>query len=222
MSDSYSDQLVVALRLREVPGPRIGQIVAEVEAFTADSGQDPIEAFGPVETYSDSIAAELRSEPPTRRRTRELLWAGPPAVGSLVLVDGLWGVLRGDRAEITLGTAMVAVLLPLAALLLVAALTHARRWASVVAASIAVASVALLWAGDRLVLVRYPAWIGLCCGALLLVTGLGLVTATQRDPVIDPRTGHDRHPMTVRFAVLAGVPMALALVLLVVVALLTD
>ncbi|MGC4813712.1 hypothetical protein ACLQ29_24545 [Micromonospora sp. DT228] len=117
---------------------------------------------------------------------------------------------------------MVAVLLPLAALLLVAAFTRARRWAYVVAASIGVASVALLWAGDGLVLVRYPAWIALCCGAVLLVAGLGLVTTADRDPVIDPRTGGDRHPMTVRIAVLAGGPMVLALILLVVVALLAD
>ncbi|WP_327034929.1 hypothetical protein [Micromonospora ureilytica] len=193
-----------------------------MEAFTADSGQDPVEAFGPVETYSDSIAAELRDAPPKQRRARVLLWGYPPAVGSLVLVDGLWGVLRGDRAEITVGKAMFVVLLPLAVLLLVAASTHAGRWAYVAAASIGVASVALLWAGDGLLLLRYPAWIGLGCGAVLLVTSLALVTKAHRDPVIDPRTGQDRHPMTVRLAVLAGGPMALMLILLVVVALLAD
>ena len=196
MSDSYSDQLVLALRLRDVPGPRIGQIVAEVEAYTADSGQDPVEAFGPVETYSDDIAAQLQRGSPARLRIGGLLWGYPPAVGSVALVDGLWGASRGGPAEISVGETVFVILLPLAAVLLLTALTRTRRWAYVGAAAIVLAGTGLSWAGNGLVLVRYPAWIGVVCGAVLFVGGLCLVAIVSRDPVIDPRTNRDRHPLT--------------------------
>lgn len=223
MSESYSEQLVLALRIRDVPGQRIGQVVAEVEAYTADSGQDPMEAFGPVQAYSDTIAAQLRREPSTRGKIRDLLWGYPPAVGSLVLVDGLWGVLKGGRAELTIGDVVVATLLPLAVLLLVTALTHARPWAYYVTAGlISVVGGVLLWAGGGLVLMRYPAWVGLACGAIMLGGGLTLVMTVNRDPVIDPRTGRDRYPASTRLLVLVGALMVPLLALLSALALLSK
>lgn len=217
MSGSYSDQLVVALRLRDVPGQRIGEVVAEVEAYTVDSGQDPVEAFGSVDVYSDDIAAQSRRTPSTRRWIREILGAYPAAIGSLVLVDGLWGVARGEQAALSFGGVAFAAVLPLAVLLLVAAVTRARRWAYGAAVSVGVAGTAVLWTSSMIVLVRYPAWIGVAAGVVLLAIGLGLV---RRDPVIDPRDGRDRYPMSGRSALLAVGPTLLMLALLVAAALL--
>jgi hypothetical protein len=187
MSDSYRDRLVVALRLRDIPGPRIGEVVAEVEAYTADSGQDPTEAFGPADAYADEIAAALGRPARPRWRIRDLAWAYPPAVGALVLGDGVWGLVWGGPAELTLGEAAVAILLPLGALLLLAAVLRIRRWLYAVAAAIPIAGALVAWLGDGQILLRYSAWVALVLGAVLLVGGLLVVTVVGWDPVRDPR-----------------------------------
>lgn len=54
--EKYNADLLVALRLREVPGGRIGDILAEVESHVADTGEDPYEAFGAPRQYADRVA----------------------------------------------------------------------------------------------------------------------------------------------------------------------
>lgn len=51
-STSYTDDLALELRLLDVPGTRIGEILAEVEAHVAETGEDPAVAFGPVKDYA--------------------------------------------------------------------------------------------------------------------------------------------------------------------------
>lgn len=38
---SYMDELTIALRVRDVPGARIGEVLAEVRAHIAESGESP-------------------------------------------------------------------------------------------------------------------------------------------------------------------------------------
>jgi len=54
---TYRDQLTYHLRLRDLPGDRIGEALAEVEAHTAETGEDPQEAFGPAKQYAREVAA---------------------------------------------------------------------------------------------------------------------------------------------------------------------
>lgn len=54
---AWRDELVLALRLRDVSGARIGEVLAEVEEFCADSGQDAPEAFGDAAAYAESLTA---------------------------------------------------------------------------------------------------------------------------------------------------------------------
>ncbi|MHB8186914.1 MAG: hypothetical protein ACYDDU_12710 [Dermatophilaceae bacterium] len=56
----YTQALTVQLRLRDVPGPVIGQIVAEVESHVRETGEDPIEAFGQPGSYSAQFAGRRR------------------------------------------------------------------------------------------------------------------------------------------------------------------
>jgi hypothetical protein len=48
----YTRALTIQLRLREIPGLMIGQIVAEVESHVRETGEDPVEAFGQPGSYS--------------------------------------------------------------------------------------------------------------------------------------------------------------------------
>ena len=43
---AYLENLTIQLRLLEVPGNRIGQILAEIETHVADTGFDAVDAFG--------------------------------------------------------------------------------------------------------------------------------------------------------------------------------
>jgi hypothetical protein len=57
--DAYRQQLLFALRLRNVPGPRIGEAIAEVESHLAETGEDPVVAFGEPAEYARLLAESL-------------------------------------------------------------------------------------------------------------------------------------------------------------------
>ncbi|GHE11438.1 HAAS signaling domain-containing protein [Klenkia taihuensis] len=59
----YRQELIVALRLKDVPGDRIGEAVAEVESHVADTGEDPVAAFGPAKEYARTLATGQRRDP---------------------------------------------------------------------------------------------------------------------------------------------------------------
>ena len=61
---TYRQQLVVALRMNDVPSARIGEAVAEVESHVADTGEDPVTAFGAPAEYARRLGETLGS---TRR-----------------------------------------------------------------------------------------------------------------------------------------------------------
>jgi hypothetical protein len=75
---AYLDNLTVQLRLLDVPGERIGQILAEVETHGADTGQDPLDAFGESGEYAATYAAEAPvSRPNGWLRDLGVLRSGP-------------------------------------------------------------------------------------------------------------------------------------------------
>lgn len=57
---AYTQALIIQLRIRDVAGPVIGQIVAEVESHVRETGEDPIEAFGQPGSYSAQFASQRR------------------------------------------------------------------------------------------------------------------------------------------------------------------
>lgn len=119
---TYRDDLILALRLRDVPGDRIGEIVAEVESHVADSGEDPREAFGAPEQYAASFTGQARA----RWSRADVLVALGSLAGGWALADGLLGLVSGDPvvplpAWVLLGAA-VAILAPV--------LRHLRHSAS--------------------------------------------------------------------------------------------
>lgn len=74
---AYRDKLLVALRLREVPGDRIGEVLAEVEAHVAETGEDPVEAFGTPRRYADEVMRAIGGRRP---------WTMSPATAANVLL----------------------------------------------------------------------------------------------------------------------------------------
>jgi hypothetical protein len=100
---AYCDDLLLALRAREVPGSRIGEILAEVESHVAETGESPRTAFGPPREYADEVADAL-GLPRTsllgflRRSLRwsDLVVSIVQGLTCFVLADGLWSLGAGS------------------------------------------------------------------------------------------------------------------------------
>ncbi|MBN1094265.1 hypothetical protein JKP75_17945 [Blastococcus sp. TML/M2B] len=119
---TYRGDLILALRMRDIPGDRIGEIVAEVESHVADSGEDPREAFGPPQEYAASVSGRAR----TRWSRADVLVAVGSLVGGWSLATGLLGLMGGDPV----GPLPTWALLGVAVVVLAPTLGHLRRSAS--------------------------------------------------------------------------------------------
>ena len=129
-AQTYHDELLLALRMRDVPGPQIAEALAEVHSFIADTGEDPREAFGPPRAYAMEVAAALGGSgqaPPFWRGVLTWSTAGyglAGAAGTWLLLDGVLALAAGRRGA--LGLPPVALLLLGVAVLVGLALSLSR------------------------------------------------------------------------------------------------
>ncbi|WP_228759871.1 hypothetical protein [Pseudactinotalea sp. HY158] len=92
--EKYTQELTFALRLRDVPGEVIGDAIAQVESHLAESGEDPVAAFGPASEYAASFRDEQR---PARRWPWYVAgWLLGFLFGS-ILIDGMFGQIRHEE-----------------------------------------------------------------------------------------------------------------------------
>jgi hypothetical protein len=111
----WSDDLLLALRMREVPGARIGEVLAEVQSHVAETGEDPRAAFGEPRAYADEVADALG----TPRRglgallrsveVGDLTIALACGLASFLLADGLWSLGAGEDGVLGLPAWLVTV-----------------------------------------------------------------------------------------------------------------
>ncbi|MFS0705338.1 hypothetical protein AB6N23_12515 [Cellulomonas sp. 179-A 9B4 NHS] len=111
---TWREELVLELRLYDVPGDAIGGALAEVEAHCVDSGEDAQEAFGDARTYAASLARATgrRDDEPLPLRT-----VGPAAaetVGIMATTTGAVALLRGQPADVHLSAVVLLLLLGVA------------------------------------------------------------------------------------------------------------
>lgn len=116
----YIDNLMFALRMRNVPGERIGQIAAEVEAHVAESGEHPVDAFGKPRDYARQWARDAGHPPDWTKRIRFVL--GVAASGAGGFLSALGGI-RTVTGETLWGLSAVVALLAGLVLLAVSAFT---------------------------------------------------------------------------------------------------
>lgn len=221
MTHTYVDELVFALRMRDVPGERIGQVIAEVEAHVAESHEAPAETFGSADEYADRVAAALVRPAINRHRAtlRAMLGGWPIALAAMLLVDGVAGLALGQRVEVSTGKLLLFALLPPAAVLLVQLIGRQKRptWPTGAGIVLIFAGVfSVPWLLPRPVLGTYPAWAALTAAALLAAGTLPW--ALRPDRVIDPRDGRDRYPVPRRLILLMAAGLTLPLLILVLVA----
>jgi hypothetical protein len=108
--ETYRQELLVALRLRDVPGQQIAEALAEVDSHVAESGEPPAEAFGPAPAYAAQLADALDPARPTgwRAVVRAMLtWTVPLAMaGGYLVADGAFALGVGQDAVFGLPAAV--------------------------------------------------------------------------------------------------------------------
>lgn len=90
----YLTELTLALRARNISGVRIGEIIAEVEMHTADSGLDPRESFGAPKEYASQFE-------PTMIERKRVRWGRQSWAGILCAAIGGWFLASGAFAGMT-------------------------------------------------------------------------------------------------------------------------
>ncbi len=99
----WTEAALLELRLRGVPGDRIGDVLAEVDAHCVDSGVPAAEAFGDPVEYARSL--DLPTEPVLS--PRELAGVvGRGSVQVLGMLATLWGLgawVKGEPLALTAG-----------------------------------------------------------------------------------------------------------------------
>jgi hypothetical protein len=95
----WRDHLVFQLRMEDVPGDRIGDILLEVDSHVAETGESPEDAFGDPRAYARTRASAL---PRTGKSDDEGMGALPIAIisffGSMLFVSGAMGLGKGSES----------------------------------------------------------------------------------------------------------------------------
>lgn len=100
--ETYQQRLLLALRLRDVPAERIAEALAEVDSHLAETGEDPVAAFGPPKQYAAEVAQAVGPDGRGRAGwvTREdVTIAAASGLGGWLLADGLFGLGVGAQGS---------------------------------------------------------------------------------------------------------------------------
>lgn len=201
----YRDGLMMALRMRDVRGDRVGEVLAEVETHVAETGEDPREAFGEPREYAARIAQEtgVGRLSPVRflASPRMLAFLMAALIGSEVLSSAI--AADGPTVAFTMSD-LVGLPLSLAAVLvgmwlLIASSTvtmnaHRRNWMRVGVLGVFVvgivgASLVRHLFDDDLPVLKLATWVAyLVAAALLVPVGCMLAWTIKRGWPVDPRS----------------------------------
>lgn len=186
----WVDAFVLEARLRDVPGERIGDALAEVDAHCRDSGEPAGEAFGDPGAYARAVAETY----PTPRPAW-LPHLAPLVVeiaGMVVVITAVGELARGRDVTITWGLlAMLAVLVAgcgLVALLADRVLELIVRRPLVAAVAVGAAATAVLVPSVLLLQVDAPVAVVPAPAALvagLLLLGAGIAAARGPAAAVD-------------------------------------
>lgn len=196
LMDEWRDTFLMQARLHEVPGPRIGEALAEIETHCADSGQSPDTAFGDPVRYAEALAREAVPTGATARTMRTSVLPTFATLGGIMcLLSGVDGVAHNAPGVVTAGQ-LVAVAAGVIAIALIATfvLRPGRRdvgWRLGAAVAVGFALMMypqLLWKRE---VISVPGWPLLATGLFLLALAWWPRASRHlvADRVIDPRTG---------------------------------
>lgn len=90
----WRDDLILALRVKNVPGDQIGDILLEVESHVTETGESPEEAFGKAKDYAASRVV-VKPDPPEEDMdlVAQILI---PGIGGFLLATGAFDLGAGQ------------------------------------------------------------------------------------------------------------------------------
>lgn len=201
LDKKYRNELMLALRLHDISGRRVGDVLAEVETHVAETGEDPVDAFGEPREYAAEVAAALGpggGKPSTLVTLGGALGTGATTLfGISFLIEGL--TASGSAVAVTLGDV---VSLPLMLVVIAAGLFFFYRAATTgtnrglygaagvcaVLAAIGLSAATGRYLHDVAPLFELPRWVSVGLGGVLLAGAVTLVVrGTMRGWVVDPR-----------------------------------
>ncbi|TDD56270.1 hypothetical protein E1286_02860 [Nonomuraea terrae] len=193
----YGDELTIALRLHEISGERVGEVLAEVESHVAETGEDPRVAFGSPKEYAAKVAAQLDTRSgkpsPLPHTLGAALTGALVYVGGGSLLAGLDGPIVLTRAEIITGTLGLGLVISAIFVLLAGAraVTGGRTY-KLVALALAACAIATFFVGRGLdgghPSVEVPQAAAIAIGVAALVASVvSLARAVKRGRVVRPR-----------------------------------
>lgn len=181
----WFDDFIITLRARSIPGTQIGEALAEVKEFCADSGQSPLDAFGPAREYAETLPLAPRTD-----RREAALASLPPTIAGLIAMMAAPAAVRAWRH----GTAVdvswplvigvgLAILVGLATGLLPQQLSRARVLVPVVLVFAIVLGAAIAFLPGGLTM---PLWLAAALGVVGTIIHVLGNAADRSDPIVDP------------------------------------
>ncbi|SDP16513.1 hypothetical protein SAMN04487905_102230 [Actinopolyspora xinjiangensis] len=203
-AEKYRDELTFALRMRDVPADRIGDVLAEVDTHVAETGEGPVEAFGTPGEYAARVVEELGTAVGHPRRA--VLRPGVLLVGALALCGAKLATSAVTTNEVVLTTGGLVGIVALLALLVVPLLlamraatelhsTARRLWFGLGALGTLVLTPFVANRIERVVgaepvLVTMPRWAASVLAAVFLLGTVVLLARIIRgNRIVDPRPG---------------------------------
>lgn len=94
---TWRDQLIYHLRMKDVPGDRIGDILLEVESHLRETGETPVEAFGEAREYAEAHFEMNPPLAPKRSPIASLIGIGLTSfAGAAIYASGVIAIGKGD------------------------------------------------------------------------------------------------------------------------------
>lgn len=103
LPESWADDCTVELRLRDVSGRRIAEILTEVEQHCLAAGETPDEAFGEPKGYAASLDFPGQQRAPGASMGAYLACGGATLFGSLIVTRYVGPLVSGQASPLTVG-----------------------------------------------------------------------------------------------------------------------
>jgi len=171
LDPTWAEEMMICLRVREVSGARIGEILAEADAHCEQAGAPASQVFGPAGDYAASL--DFPGQQRSKERVTPSTLAGLAAslVGAGVTTWAGTALIEGQRVQIRVAEVLVTVLVLTLAWVAYRRLDWILRhigWASAAFGLQLAASLALfLWGGPMLA--HVPAGLTFAAGLVLLL-----------------------------------------------------
>lgn len=196
----WCDDLVRALRLRDVEGAAIGDAVRVVEEHCCETGGSPEEEFGSPAAYAETLTASMPHNafvsPASAVRTAAI--AAGSTSGALALIQGAAGLATSGPAQLHVADLCVVLLTGLvgAGLVAVVGRSMTRLWPLMLLVVGTLAGAVVLGSVLSGPLLEIDAVAALVIGIAILGTVAAVLwhmLSSSPDHVVDPVTGRDRY-----------------------------